>query len=223
MFQDVPENMLVNDFLSRIPEMERSSFQSVLQGRGKVDGAILSCLSLYNVRKVPSGQQLETTILDIARCEFLVKPQAIMRAFKSGMFDCKPEPWSTVRQDELVNLYDILNVEPDKVSEMVVPSEFDQSLNQAKDRVFNFLIRFLKSCTKEMAIAFLRYCTGSNVMVVPRIEVSFVDVSGLARRPVAHTCTARLDLSTSYESYASFCREFSKILTNEDAFRFNAM
>ena len=59
-------------------------------------------------------------------------------------------------------------------------------------------------------------------MVVDTIEVSFVNVSGLARRPVAHTCVAAIDLYTMYESYAAFNLEMTKVLNNEDAYQFNA-
>ena len=49
----------------------------------------------------------------------------------------------------------------------------------------------------------VRFYTAATVMVVDSIEVSFVNTSGLARRPVAQTCVAGIDLSTTYESYAA--------------------
>ena len=64
--------------------------------------------------------------------------------------------------------------------------------------------------------AFLRFVTGSSVCFGKRITVSFNNLTGLARRPVVHTCDCLLDLPVSYSSYMEFTAEFKSILCNPE-------
>ena len=44
---------------------------------------------------------------------------------------------------------------------------------------------------------FVRFVTGSFVISVKSITVSFNKLDSFARRPIAHTCSARLELASS--------------------------
>ena len=61
---------------------------------------------------------------------------------------------------------------------------------------------------------FLRFVTGASVCIAPKIEVTFNNLSGLARRPIAHTCDFNLELPTAYVNYEDFYGEFKAILTS---------
>lgn len=60
-----------------------------------------------------------------------------------------------------------------------------------------------------------RFVTGSSVCIAGKLEVEFNGFTGLARRPIAHTCSNCLELSAAYTSYPEFEREFQLILSNE--------
>ena len=62
---------------------------------------------------------------------------------------------------------------------------------------------------------FLRFVTGSSALVVDEIKVTFNGLSGLCRRPIAHTCSCTLELPASYSTYLEFAQEFDAILTSE--------
>ena len=62
---------------------------------------------------------------------------------------------------------------------------------------------------------FLRFVTGASVAVCAMITVEFNSLSGLARRPIAHTCLPMIELSICYDTYVKFAREFEKILAEE--------
>lgn len=62
---------------------------------------------------------------------------------------------------------------------------------------------------------FLRYVTGSTVLIKENLTISFNALSGLARRPIAHTCSYILELSHTYPTYVEFEQEFSSILNNQ--------
>ncbi len=61
---------------------------------------------------------------------------------------------------------------------------------------------------------FLRFCTGADIMIVPKIEVNFTDLAGFERRPIAHTCGCILELPRNYENYPTFRSEFKNLLSS---------
>ena len=69
--------------------------------------------------------------------------------------------------------------------------------------------------TSEGMQNFLRFVTGASVAVCPVIYVEFNSLSGLARRPIAHTCLPMIELSNCYDTYVEFAHEFEKILADE--------
>ncbi len=82
--------------------------------------------------------------------------------------------------------------------------------------VFNHLQRYLRNADQSKAEKCLRFCTGSSVICVDQIKLSFDAESGLSRRPVAHTCGATLDLSYTYSSYQTSPQSlttFSPVIT----------
>ena len=64
--------------------------------------------------------------------------------------------------------------------------------------------------------AFVRFITGSSVIMVTSITISFNSLDGFARRPISHTCSAMLEISSTYKSFPEFVSEFRSVLTNSD-------
>ena len=60
-------------------------------------------------------------------------------------------------------------------------------------------------------------------MIDKSIKVNFNSLQGLARRPISHTCSCLLELSTSYSSFLEFEQEFSVVLISEDAWPMDAV
>ena len=46
----------------------------------------------------------------------------------------------------------------------------------------------------EKLAKFLRFCTGASMICVEQIQVSFSDIEGAVRRPIAHICGCVLEL-----------------------------
>jgi hypothetical protein len=76
----------------------------------------------------------------------------------------------------------------------------------------NHLKRFVKELTSDNLKRFLRFCTGSDLVAVDKITVNFVNVSGLARRPMVHTCSCLLELSKTFDSFPQFRSEFNSVV-----------
>ena len=64
----------------------------------------------------------------------------------------------------------------------------------------------------------MRFITGSCVCNSDKITVQLNGLSGLARRPIAHTCDCVIELPTAYSNYDDFCSDFHCIFaqTNDE-------
>ena len=81
-------------------------------------------------------------------------------------------------------------------------------MNSAQACVYGYLLQFVGNMKTEEARRFVRFVTGSSALVVDEINVDFNHLSGLSRRPIAHTCASTLELPTSYTTCVEFCEEF---------------
>ena len=144
-----------------------------------------------------------------------------MAAFKRGLFKAHPAVWEELGAGAIRALYASLYPTPEKVVALLEASKEYTPLSARRDRVFEFLRRYVRSLPRDKVSNFLQFVTGSSVVLVPYIEVAFTDLSGILRRPIAHSCTCRIDVSTEYESFAAFCKEFHTIVTKEECFQYN--
>ena len=70
-----------------------------------------------------------------------------------------------------------------------------------KDRVFHYLKTYIRGCKQEELHLFLRFMTGSSVLIGKKL---FNSLSGLGRRPISHTCDSNLELPINYSSFPEF-------------------
>ena len=96
-------------------------------------------------------------------------------------------------------------------------------MNSAEDRVFGYLLSFVGNMKQNELRLFLRFVTGSSVLLAKQIMVSFNGLTGLARRPISHTCECHLELPVSYATYPEFELEFMKVLTSEVSWAMDAV
>lgn len=74
--------------------------------------------------------------------------------------------------------------------------------NESEKQSFEFLKQFIKSLDRSSLKGFLKFVTGSDVLLKDqKISVTFYLVDGLARRPIAHTCGPLLAVPCTYQSY----------------------
>ena len=88
--------------------------------------------------------------------------------------------------------------------------------NPAQERVYGYLVSMVGNIQLPELKLFLRFVTGCSVCIGSKIKVTFNSLSGLGRRPIAHTCDCTLELPTSYVNYDDFNAEFKCILSSTD-------
>ena len=58
--------------------------------------------------------------------------------------------------------------------------------------------------------------TGVNVVIGNGIQVTFTSITGAARRHIFHTCGNALELSSTYDDFCHFRKEFTSIILHQD-------
>ena len=121
--------------------------------------------------------------------------------------------WKSFSLTEFHSLYKSLTASPAKVLSMI---EEPTALNQSQARIFSYLQQYIGNMRSDEVQRFLRFVTGSSVCVSNDIKITFNTLSGLARRPISHTCTYTLELSSEYLSYLDFSAELSSVLSDDE-------
>ncbi|KAL3875921.1 hypothetical protein ACJMK2_033825 [Sinanodonta woodiana] len=89
-------------------------------------------------------------------------------------------------------------------------------LSSAERETVQYLKKYIKGLSEDMLRNFLRFVTGADLLTVQKISVRLVRIdSEFIRRPIAHTCGCVLELSSNYESFVEFRREFNGILESK--------
>ena len=98
--------------------------------------------------------------------------------------------WGTVLKllkfdlDFLLALYRDLIPTPKKVINLL---KFPDNMSEEATATSHHLQRFIRELDTDHLKRFLRFCTRSDILTEKSIEISFVNITGLARRPIAHT------------------------------------
>ena len=170
---------------------------------------LLEVLSNYDCRSKVNSENIVHIIEEIAHKELLQKPQYIADCWKDIVCTLLP---SFPDLTALSTRYELLIPSTSKLlSCLQANPESDGERDSLK-----FLKRYIKGLdTPQKLSKFVRFISGSELMLFDAIQVHFTNVAGLGRRPIAHTCNTLLELSSTYQSYPELREEFSAILTSD--------
>ena len=174
--------------------------------------SLLNILSRFQCRKVPEPSEIRQVLINIARFIFLTNPMSAISAINSAIPPAHVPFWASKSPSDLHKLYQALTATPLKVLSLLSEPIF---LNTSQEIVFGYLQQFIGNMTQEQVKKFLRFVTGSAVCSTHKIEVQFNSLSGMARRPIAHTCSNILELPATYLSYPEFAKEFRMVMSDE--------
>ena len=146
-------------------------------------------------------------ILEIAKQELVQKPYIMLCSWKKCLSALKTfSEFSTV-----------FNV--DDYYRHILPTNRDvieliqsNPTNGNERDALGFLKQYIRGLDEPLLRKFLKYCTGSDVILVNKIAVELVACPTIARRPIVHTCVPLMELPSSYASYCEFREEMQNIL-----------
>lgn len=216
----ISKNVLLDTFLDFVSASERTTFKNALTYDtikffpSSLQEDLMSTLSLFGCRVLPTPSTLINLIQQVAQYEFLTKPAAGIALIHSGIPLNHRDFWANKMPSDIETLYQLLALSPKKVNSLFT-FPIDMAMHQS--RISGYLQTMVGNMSPEDLRLFMRFVTGSCACVTSHIKVSFNSLSGLARRPIAHTCGDTLELPTSYCNFDDFNNDFQAILshTNE--------
>lgn len=214
----IPDSIIIDSFIDYVSVHESSVIVDALKEQTvfspQLQDALDDILAGMGCREIPTPSKVQRLVLEVAKHELCVKPLGAMCHLHAGV---PAEYLGFLKKfsvEKLFNLFKALCATPDTVMKLLAaPEEMDAN----QTRVFNYLKTFIGNLAHPDIDNFLRFCTGSSVVIGKQITVSFNSITGLARRPIAHACGCILQLPISYLTYPDFADEFLSILRSKIA------
>ena len=122
------------------------------------------------------------------------------------MIQLKPD-FSSV--ERILEMYDRLVPSNTKVIQALRA----ETTNEAERDCLKHLKRYIRGFDNSKLKKFLKFTTGSDLMIFDELQVAFNQNDSLARRPIAHTCGFVLEMSSTYQSFPEVREEFNNVLS----------
>ena len=212
---DIPNSIVFESFVDFLSCHDSAKVKDALINKSSFDKqVILSILSRYDCTEMPNAENVKQLIFGVARHVLLGRPLGNLYKMRAGV----PTPfktfWSRYTVSDLFTVYKSLNATSSSVLPLVTEP---MGMIAAETRVFNYLLTFISNMKDDELRLFLRFVTGSSVLISDEIKICFNGLSGFARRPLAHTCGDTLELSVAYDTFPEFEDEFKQVLSSEFA------
>jgi HECT-domain (ubiquitin-transferase) len=165
----------------------------------------------------PTARNVKQLLTSIARQQLVDLPAPFVDQMRMGVPGCHMDSfWSVLTVPAINVLFQMQLPTPEKVKAVMTAEEAD--LRQEQINCMYYLQQFVGRLDQEELSKFLHFVTGSSVMP-ENILVRFNTLTGALRRPIAHTCTNVLELSSTYSSFQELKREFMSVLHNPACFQ----
>ncbi|XP_041361107.1 uncharacterized protein LOC121377254 [Gigantopelta aegis] len=196
---------IIEEFLGFVPHSERIILQVALSDFDKVDNEeLLDVLTNHECKVLVTKDNIFTTMGQIASKELVQEPSFIKDVFFNTLIGYELDI-------DLCKVLDRLKPTTKRVLSLL-------DCEDANAPSFCYLKHYIRELKNVSLGAFLRFTTASDLLLSDvndnyyRLTVRRVDLDGLARRPIAHTCGRVLELPQKYESFPQFRAEFNAIL-----------
>ena len=141
-------------------------------------------------------------ILELGHQELIQRP-AFIRELWEQQF--KTQNFTDVEIQNILNTKDPCN--RDVIQLLTMENE------STSTETFQWLLKFVRNADPKLLRKFLRTCTGSNIISVEQITVTFnATWNEFERRFVGRICGAVLEIPSTYQSYIEFMSAFERQL-----------
>ena len=184
---------------------------SSLQYSAETESELTSILANHGVRGISKPGNFNQLLLQASRYTFLIKPAAALHMITSGIPESHRPFWKSMTVDKLYLLYKSMLLSHGKVLSLLVePCTNDE----AEEKTWFYLRSYIGNMSDEELRPFVRFVTGSFVISVKSIAISFNKSDGFSRHPAVQTCSSWLELPSTYSSLPEFISEFRAILSD---------
>ncbi|XP_035996096.1 uncharacterized protein LOC118563930 [Fundulus heteroclitus] len=205
MFYGEVHSDLTRSFLMYVSTQEQDVLKHALDHFDTVDDDdLLEVLDRYECRKRVTAATLPDILAEISHKELVQKPMFVIDCWREVT-----QPLIHLKSGELTKMYNDFKPTPKRVVGIL---NFPTEMTSKQAEVAQHLKRYVRELNEEKLGRFLRFCTGSDLLLSGIIEVEFTVQTSFTRRPIGHTCGMLLELSDSYDSFPDFRSEFNSIL-----------
>ena len=175
------------------------------------DDDFLDILDRFNCKSRVTIMNVYGVILEIAKQELVQKPYIMLCSWKKCLSALKTfSEFSTV-----FNVDDYYrHILP--TNRNVIKLIQSDPTNRNERDALGFLKQYIRGLDEPFLRKFLKYCTGSDVILVDKIAVELVASTTIARRPIVQTCAPMMELLSSYASYCEYREKMPNILNAYD-------
>ncbi|XP_014900553.1 uncharacterized protein LOC106955100 [Poecilia latipinna] len=192
-------------FLQFVSSQECEVLREAVKNFSAVDlDDLVEVLDNYGCRKRITPESFPNILDEIAHKELVQKPMFVIDCWREIIY-----PHLSLSPEALNKLFKDLQPTSKKVCQLL---KFAVDLNPKQKEVENHLKRFIRELDDIKLQKFLRFCTGSDLIVTNSIFVEFQDMTEFTRRPMGHTCGSTLKIADSYENFPDFRSEFNAVL-----------
>ena len=199
-------NTILEEYCQFLSDTEKDLITKTLDDFDGVEfDELLEFLSNHDCKVRVSKENVKTVLLQIADKKLNQEPAFVREVFFSTLLPFNLE--IDIRKE-----LQKLKVTKKRVLSII---EYDPTQQTSK-----FLLKFLRECNMEVMRRFLRFTTASDMMLTDangeymKIKIQLLDMKGLARRPIAHTCGRVLELALTYENFPEFRCEMNAVLAS---------
>lgn len=172
------ESDLVECFFKYVSESEQAIFESC---RSDFEGVDLEelFLDMHNCRRVPTAQSMEQILKELAHQKLVQEPAFVIEQWSNMLVPVRSE------LKGIAAVYEELHPTSRKITRSIT---YPITQNAQEKQVVKYVSAYLRESDTQHLCRFLRFCTGSDLFRGKKITVSFTQLQGFQRRPVAHTC-----------------------------------
>ena len=179
------------------------------------DDDVMELLSSYHCYRNPTKENIRVIFEELAHQELIQKPRFVAYSWSEEL-----QLLSGFNQFSSFSSFSSIYSEKRASSKRIIKLIEADPKSEAERTCLEHLKRFIKSLDDNMLAGFLQFVTGSDIINVTKIILSFNSNEGHLRGIVAHTCGPLLELSSTYQTYNELSEEFTNILRNSAAWSF---
>ena len=180
------------------------------------DEDILEFLSMWKCCRVPTKENIEAIMFELAHQELVQKPRYVVHCW-SPILMMLQDDQGFQTQEGVCEVYENKRPTAKKVMKLLKA----ETSSETKRQTLHHLKRYIRSLEGKALERFLHYVSGSDSLTCDSIEITFTSLSGLQRRPIVHTCGPTLEIPTTYESFTDLAEEFNNVMREEQAWSFD--
>ena len=191
-----------------LPTVDKLTIEDAMKDFESVEeDDLYDVMERHDVKCLITKNNVERVVLEVAHKEMVQAPMFIAECWSDILKPMK------ITKSHLAQLYRKLDPSTRAVLKMV---KYPDVVSKEEIELVQHTNNFIRELDQTMLPLFLRFCTGSDLMVKDNIMVRFTksDQSSTLRTPTSHTCGCVLEIpvSNGRDPYVVFKSDFLNIL-----------